>query len=106
MDGEHHRRPLEWPKVKMTPAGARREAIGATCCAVWTYACIWPRGRPEAGAFSRHQEEEGVGVVHRGFVSITEPPFPVPNQELITNVSHPETDGPRPGGEGCRLLDM
>jgi len=47
-----------------------------------------------------------VGAVHRGFVSITEPPFPVPIQELITNVSHPETDEPRLGGEGCRLLDM
>jgi len=63
--------------------------------------------RPDnSRASSRRQEEEGVGAVHRGFVSITEPPFPVPIQELITNVSHPETDEPRLGGEGCRLLDM
>ncbi len=72
------------------------------------YGHLLANGR-EAGqqqGISRRQEETGVDAVHRGFVSITEPPFPVPTQELITNVSHPETDGPRPSGEGCRLLDM
>jgi len=63
--------------------------------------------RPDnSRAFHAVKRWKGGDEVDRGFVSITEPPFPVPIQELITNVSHPETDEPRLGGEGCRLLDM